>query len=75
MYDLKGVSRSQITSDTFEMIKVGNRVMSSFPETLHCLLIINAPSWFGFVWSVIKRLIDPRTAAKIEVVSSIILFT
>ena len=75
VYDLKGVSRSQITSDTFEMIKVGNRVMSSFPETLHCLLIINAPSWFGFVWSVIKRLIDPRTAAKIEVVSSIILFT
>ena len=69
MYDLKGVSRSQVTSDTFEMIKVGNQVMSSFPETLHCLLIINAPGWFGFVWSVVKKLIDPRTASKIEVVS------
>mmetsp|Transcript_32706 Transcript_32706/g.68793 ORF Transcript_32706/g.68793 Transcript_32706/m.68793 type:complete len:469 (-) Transcript_32706:1998-3404(-) len=61
VYDLKGVSRSQVSSDTFEMIKVGNQVMSSFPETLHCLLIINAPSWFGFVWSVVKKLIDPRT--------------
>jgi hypothetical protein len=70
IYDIKGVSRSQITSDTFEMIKVGNRVMSSFPETLHCLLIINAPSWFGFIWSVVKKLIDPRTAAKIEVFTS-----
>lgn len=32
IYDLKGVSRSQITSDTFEMIKVGNQVMTAFPE-------------------------------------------
>ncbi|KAL7543248.1 hypothetical protein ACHAXR_012547 [Thalassiosira sp. AJA248-18] len=70
IYDLKGVSRSQITSDTFEMIKVGNKVMSSFPETLHCLLIINAPSWFGFVWSLVRKLIDPRTASKIEVFTS-----
>lgn len=70
IYDLKGVSRSQISSDTFEMIKVGNQVMSSFPETLHCLLIINAPSWFGFVWSVVKKLIDARTASKIEVFTS-----
>ena len=69
VYDLKGVSRSQVTADTFEMIRVGNQVMSSFPETLHCLLIINAPGWFGFVWSVVKKLIDPRTASKIEVVS------
>ncbi|KAL7537694.1 hypothetical protein ACHAWF_005873 [Thalassiosira exigua] len=70
IYDLKGVSRSQITSDTFDVIKAGNQVMSSFPETLHCLLIINAPSWFGFVWSVVKKLIDPRTASKIEVFTS-----
>ena len=60
---------SQVTSDTFEMIKIGNQVMTSFPETLHCLLIINAPLWFGAVWSVAKKLIDPRMAAKIEVVS------
>jgi hypothetical protein len=50
------------------MIKIGNQVMTSFPETLHCLLIINAPTWFGVVWSVAKKLIDPRTASKIEVV-------
>ena len=70
IYDLKGVSRSQISSETFDMIKVGNEVMTSFPETLHCLLIINAPSWFGMVWSIIKKLIDARTASKIEVFTS-----
>lgn len=67
VYDLAGVSRSQITTDTFDVIKQGNRVMASFPETLHCLLIINAPGWFGFVWSAIRKFIDPRTASKIEV--------
>ena len=70
VYNLKGVSRSQSTSDTFEMIKVGNQVMTSFPETLHCLLIINAPSWFGMIWSLVKKLIDARTASKIEVFTS-----
>lgn len=70
VYDLKGASRSQVTSETFDLIKVGNKVMSSFPETLHCLLIINAPGWFGMVWSIIKKLIDARTASKIEVVRS-----
>ena len=69
VYDLKGLSRSQVTGDTFEMIKVANGVMASFPETLHCLLIINAPSWFGFIWAAIRKFIDPRTASKIEVVS------
>jgi len=67
VYDLAGVSRSQVNSDTLEMIKVGAKVMASFPETLHCLLIINAPSWFGLVWSVVRKLIDARTASKIEV--------
>lgn len=67
IYDLEGVSRSQVTSDTLEMIKVGGRVMTAFPETLHCLVIINAPSWFGLVWSGVRKFIDPRTASKIEV--------
>ena len=52
------------------MVKVGAKVMSAFPETLHCLLIINAPSWFGLIWSVVRKLIDARTASKIEVFTS-----
>ncbi|KAK1745950.1 CRAL/TRIO domain-containing protein [Skeletonema marinoi] len=70
VYDLEGVSRSQVNSDTLDMVKVGAKVMSCFPETLHCLLIINAPSWFGLVWSVVRKLIDARTASKIEVFTS-----
>ena len=68
MYDMKGMSRSLVNNDCLDMIKTGNQIMTSFPETLHCLMIINVPGWFGVVWSVVKKLIDPRTASKIEVV-------
>lgn len=67
VYDMKGVSRSLLNNDTFEMIKIGNQIMASFPETLHCLMVINVPGWFGIAWSVVKKLIDPRTASKIEI--------
>lgn len=67
---MKGVSRSLLNNDTFDMIKTGNQIMASFPETLHCLMVINVPGWFGVAWSVVKKLIDPRTASKIEVVSA-----
>mmetsp|Transcript_26398 Transcript_26398/g.42921 ORF Transcript_26398/g.42921 Transcript_26398/m.42921 type:complete len:612 (-) Transcript_26398:1278-3113(-) len=70
VYDFEGVSRSQVNSDTLDMIKVAAKVMNSFPETLHCLLIINAPSWFGLVWTVVRKVIDARTASKIEVFTS-----
>jgi hypothetical protein len=69
---MKGVSRSLANNDTFDMIKTGNQIMTSFPETLHCLIVINVPGWFGVVWSVVKKLIDPRTASKIEVVSKFV---
>jgi hypothetical protein len=68
VYDMKGVSRSLVNNDCFDMIKTGNQIMASFPETLHCLMVINVPGWFGVAWSVVKKLIDPRTASKIEVV-------
>ena len=70
IYDFKGVSRSQINADTIDMIKVAAKVMNSFPETLHCLLIVNAPSWFGLAWAVVRKVIDARTASKIEVFTS-----
>ena len=70
VYDMKGVSRSLLNNDTFDMIKTGNYIMASFPETLHCLMVINVPGWFGMAWSVIKKLIDPRTASKIEILTN-----
>jgi len=37
---------------------------------LHCMLIINAPSFFSFSWKIIKKFIDPRTVSRIQVFSN-----
>lgn len=41
-----------------------------FPETMSKMLIVNAPSFFAATWRLIKGWLDPRTASKIEVISS-----
>lgn len=37
---------------------------------MHKMLIVNAPAFFAATWRLIKGWLDPRTAAKIEVISS-----
>jgi hypothetical protein len=37
---------------------------------MHCMLILNAPGFFSMLWTVIKALLDPRTAKRIQVFSS-----
>ena len=68
--DLQGLSASAITSETMDVIKIASKISDFFPETLHCMLVLNAPSFFSFSWSVIKKFIDPRTASRIQVFSS-----
>ena len=41
-----------------------------YPEILGRCLIINAPSFFSVIWSVVRRWLDARTASKIEIYSS-----
>jgi len=68
--DFQGVRRSQLTSEAMDCMKVAGKVGDYFPETLHSLLVLNAPGWFAMSWSIIKSFIDPRTAKKIEIYSS-----
>jgi len=71
VFDLQGLSRKQFNADSIAVLKLGAKVANYFPETLHCMLILNAPGWFSMAWTVIKKFIDPRTARKIEVFSSV----
>mmetsp|Transcript_6053 Transcript_6053/g.8579 ORF Transcript_6053/g.8579 Transcript_6053/m.8579 type:complete len:330 (+) Transcript_6053:784-1773(+) len=68
--DLKGFSRAQITDTAIEVVKISGHITTCFPETLHCLVIINAPGIFSFAWSLVKKFIDPRTASKVEIYSN-----
>lgn len=68
--DLKGLSSSALSSETMDVIKLSSKVADFFPETLHCMLILNAPGFFSFSWGLIKKFLDARTAARIQVFSS-----
>lgn len=69
--DFTGLSSSQFNADTTQTLQVLTKVNEFFPETLHCLIIINAPSWFNMAWKVIRRFLDARTAKKIEIYSDL----
>ncbi|VEU34586.1 unnamed protein product [Pseudo-nitzschia multistriata] len=68
--DLSGLSTASLTSETMEVIKIASKVSDFFPETLHAMLVLNAPSFFTFSWKLIKNFIDPRTASRIQLFSS-----
>jgi len=68
--DLEGLSRSALSSETMAVIKRAGKIGDFFPETLHQMLIINAPSYFGVAWGLIKKFIDPQTARRINLYSN-----
>ena len=69
--DLTGLSRATCNSRVLAIVQHQSRVDAlCFPEILGKCLIINAPSFFSLIWSIIRRWLDPRTASKIEIYSS-----
>ena len=68
--DLKGISRAQCTADALQVVQMSAQVGECFPETLHSMILLNAPSWFSVIWRMITAFLDPRLARMIEVYSS-----
>ncbi|KAJ6016167.1 SEC14 cytosolic factor [Penicillium herquei] len=50
------------TSDIAQLLKTG------YPEILDRIFVLNAPSYFGWMWGIMKKWIDPGTAAKVVIV-------
>ncbi|KAL7538379.1 hypothetical protein ACHAXR_009750 [Thalassiosira sp. AJA248-18] len=69
--DLEHLSSSQLSQRALSIVKTQTAIDSvCFPETMNKTLVINAPRFFSLTWSIIKGWIDPRTAGKIELISS-----
>jgi CRAL/TRIO domain len=69
--DLNKLTASQLSRRALAIIKEQSAIDSvCFPETMSKMLIINAPTFFTASWRLIKGWLDPRTSAKIEVISS-----
>ncbi|UZP34405.1 hypothetical protein NXS19_002221 [Fusarium pseudograminearum] len=41
-----------------------------FPEMVDRCYVMNAPAYFGKIWGILSKFVDPRTAAKLIIVSS-----
>lgn len=69
--DLKGVGLRHLSGDVKRILStITNIDQNNYPETLGKTLIINAPTVFRAIWSIVKPMLDPRTLAKIEVCPS-----
>lgn len=66
---MEGVSYSTMMNKNIRHnLKVITQITNNnYPEIMKKLYIINAPSSFKFLWSIIKKFIDKNTVKKIEV--------
>jgi hypothetical protein len=53
------------SSRGIEFMKESAKITACFPETLNRSYLINVPTSFSFVWSIVKVFLEARTLAKI----------
>ena len=67
--DMKGYSRAN--SPPINVSIATLRILAdSYPERLHKVLIVDAPSVFSFLWSAVSLALDPVTTRKVTFLSS-----
>ncbi|KAK9246652.1 CRAL-TRIO domain-containing protein [Lipomyces tetrasporus] len=67
--DISGVSLRMFWNLRAHMQDASTLATAHYPETLGCIFIIGAPSFFPTVWGWIKRWFDPITTSKIFILS------
>lgn len=68
LIDMDGVGVATLTGEVRTIMgKVMSIDQDHYPELMHKALIINAPTSFRIIWSLVKHLLDARTQEKIEV--------
>jgi len=69
--DLEHLTTAQLSSRALSIVKQQTAIDSlCFPETMHKMIIVNAPRFFSVTWKLIRGWIDARTASKVEMYSS-----
>lgn len=72
IYDLKGIGLLDLADK--EAIGLGQQMMDIlekyYPERMAHAFVVNTPSFFATAWKMVKPLLDPRTAKKIQVLSN-----
>ena len=68
--DCSGASVDTVNREAFQLLKAAAVVGSDcYPETLGLYLIVNAPSFFPFIWAVIRGFVDEKTRRSVRITS------
>jgi len=74
VWDLRNFSYRRFAAHFSMLVRIGKTVITDeqlmFPETMHRVLLVNAPWSFALLWKVISTVIDTGTATKIKIVGA-----
>ena len=66
--DMKGISMKDVGGDVMDFVKrCSGLVQEHYPERAAGVYIINVPTWFSWVWALVRPLINARTRAKMHI--------
>lgn len=67
--DVKGISMGDVTSDVLSFLRQSGEIMDMhYPGVVKRLIIVNAPTWFWTIWSMISRVFSESIRQKISIV-------
>ena len=67
--DVKGISMGDVTSDVLSFLRQSGEIMDMhYPGVVRRLIIVNAPTWFWTIWSMISRVFSESIRQKISIV-------
>jgi hypothetical protein len=67
--DLSGVSMFQFLRLKSTLVPIFKHCAEQYPNTMWKIFAVNSPGLFSGIWNVIKTVIDPETAAKVNIMS------
>ncbi|CAM9899904.1 unnamed protein product, partial [Discosporangium mesarthrocarpum] len=71
VFDVEGLGMRDLAGDTLAFAKKAMYVIQEhYVERSHKMFIINAPSFFGVIWRVLRPLVNERTQAKVNILSA-----
>ena len=69
--DCAGMAMWTFTNHCIPVFKqISAQASAHYPDTVHSMIIVNAPRWFYSVYALVERFIDPVTRAKIQMCAS-----
>lgn len=69
--DLSGMSLSTVDRNAYSLLKLTAQSGGDYyPEVLGPYIVVNCPSFFSFIWAILKGLVDEKTRQKFKLLGS-----